>query len=1383
MLREEHKSASENKKGKASCFFKRYFYAMNRILVFLLLLILPSLFKGLEASEKRFQHFTTSEGLSYNTVFDIDQDQNGFLWIATGEGLNRYDSYGFKVWYADKSGQSIPSNEVRALLVTQTGTIMAGTTEGLCIYNPDYDNFSHVLYENRSLGYIHDIIGTSKDKLLISSRTGIYYATVGGVILERLPLEPDMLQIREDHDGTFWSFKRQRLFHFDETGNLLKIFYVGPEGFPTQIPSSISSIDFDSRNRLWIGTFRDGPVLLDVSESRFRPVPIKTYKGGAHPMYFVRDVTEDSEGKFWIGTERGLFIYDLEEAVFEHYLQSFDPSVAPVNDNAIYKIFRSRENIMWLGTYFGGLNLCEPMLTGFKTIKPGIREKDLQGKALSQIIKGPDGNLWIATEDAGIAIYNREESSFTHILAKQRESFPQISSNVHALALDRQGFVWSGNFYGGINRINPTTFQTQNFSHINLDSTSLVNNFVFSLYFDDKGLLWIGTMDGVDCFETTGRNFVRFKPGIFRGKFIYDIFQDRSGNYWFCANDNTGIYRYDRENDKLSHFVKDSTENLLGSSFICHYIDSRGKIWFGSRGGGVAVFDPDTREFKSYDMEDGLPNNVVYGILEDDQNNLWLSTNKGISKFNYITGEIRNFTVDHGLVGNQFNYKSFYKSEDGTLWFGAVNGLTWFHPKQIKTFESEPEIHFTNFRLFNEPVRPGKKSVLEKDIDLTEHITLNYHQNVISFDFIALDYHSRGKNNFFYYMDGFESTWQSAGNHQSVTYTNLPPGDYFFRIKATNIYNFPNDLIRSIKVTIRPPFYRTFWAYLGYFILLGTSIFLLLRFYEIRHREKMALKIEKIGKEKLQELHQHKINFFTYISHEFKTPLTIILASLDAFFSADKIPEPLANKVITLKRNVLRLQFLINQLMDFRKVETDHATTNLQYGNVIQFLREIFEAFTTLFKRKELEYIFIAPDKSLFINFDPDKLEKIVSNLLSNAFKYTPEHGEITFRIETPENEGNSCLQLTVTDTGTGMTKEQLEKIFNLFYKIENEQNEYQGSGIGLTLTQSLVKTLNGTISVESKPGEGTSFIVKLPYTTESEPAEATGKIPLNMTVIENLMNQSLPETLFPEKEEENHDFEIFFVEDDREFLKFLCTHFREKYRATALPNGLEAWNLIHKKIPDLIVTDLMMPGMDGITLCRKLKTSFEFCHVPVIMLTSRSDMESRLESLEVGADVYLPKPFLLSELELQIKNILISKENLKKHFIQFGKIELDHPLKNKEQQFIEKISRVICSHLDDPEFGVSGLTAELGIGRTLLHTKLKQILDLSTTEFINTIRLREAQKLLIENQELTMSEIAYKVGFNDPNYFSRTFRKLFNISPTDFRNEKVRDREAGGQV
>lgn len=1343
------------------------------ILIFFSLLINAC---PLKAQVREFNHFTTSNGLSHNTICDIDQDASGFLWIATSEGLNRFDSYGFKHYYTDTTAYSIPSNDVRALLISNDDRLFVGTMKGLCLFNPELDNFTQICYKGQSLGIINDIFETSKGLIMVSSSTGTYVLGQVPESLAVLPLETNMLQIQEDSQGNLWSFKRQRLFCFDDKGTLLSTFYVRPSGFPASIPSPISHMAIDSKGQLWIGTFKNGPVLFEPAKKTFEPLFLAKPVGNSHPMYFVRDIEEDKDGKYWIATENGLFIYDIVTGTFEHHLQSFDQTLASINDNAIYKIFRSREDIMWMGTYFGGLNFSGPPETGFKTMKPGTKPNELKGKALSQIINGPDGKLWIATEDAGVAIVDMKKKTVFHTLNEQSKRFDLIINNVHALATDREGNLWTGNFFGGINKIDGGTFQTiSNYSHTIREPESLINNFVFSLYNESPDLLWAGTMDGVDQFNKKTGLFSRFKPEIFRGKFIYDIFRDSTGLFWFGAYNDAGLYSYDRETDKIVHYRTDSTKNNWSDSFICHHIDTKGELWFGTRGGGLVLLDRATGKFKSYDMDSGLPNNVIYGILEDDHRNLWLSSNKGISKFNPETGKIQNFTVDHGLVGTQFNYKSYYKGLDGTMYFGAVNGLTYFHPDQVKSYASEPEVHFTNFRLFNKPVKPGKESVLQKNIDLTEQITLKYNQNVISFDFIALDYLSGGKNNFYYYMEGFETSWQQAGHQQSATYTNLSAGDYVFHVKATNLYDHPNPKERTVRIRVLPPLWKTSWAYLIYILLISGVVLLLYRFNEIRHKEKMVLKIEKIEKEKLQELHQHKMNFFTYISHEFKTPLTIILASLDSFFSDDHLPAAFTGQIITIKRNVLRLQFLINQLMDFRKIETDHATINLRQGDVVHFLRELLNAFSTLFKRKDLEYVFIASHESLTIPFDPDKVEKIVSNLLSNAFKYTPEHGVITLKAERIGENDESWLSITVSDTGPGMTEEQLAQVFNLFYKIDQDQNDYQGSGVGLTLTQSLVRFLNGKITVESQPGEGTSFTVRLPYEESALPVTPV-PIPLSNTVLNDLLEQS---TLRGEDRmagNEKSAFEILFVEDNKDLLKFLSDHFKRKYRVTLAANGMEALQSIEKNIPDLIVTDLMMPQMDGISLCKQLKSGFDYCHIPVIMLTAKTDMETRLESLEVGADIYMPKPFLLSELELHIRNILASKANLKKHFIRFGNLDVEQPIRNKDQQFIGKATAIILRHLDNADFGVTMLTNELGVGRTLLHTKLKQILDLSATEFINTIRIREAQKIILEKPELTMSEVAWEVGFNDPNYFSRTFKKIINVSPTDFRAGSCRE-------
>lgn len=1331
-----------------------------------------TLSKYIYSQEKTFQYITVSEGLSYNTVYAIAQDREGFIWIGTGEGLNRYDSYGFKTYYAGNSDNSLPSSEIQSVLVTQKGTIFVGTSNGLCRFDPITEEFSRIYYKGQSLEMVRSVIQTKSGKIYSSGIQGVFALNENGEIESNLPVGKNIAKIIEGPNGTLWAYRRQQILNFDEHGNILKEFRGNFKGSVRFIPSPVSDIMLDSKNRIWIGTFRNGPLILDPDKETLNPIPLKNKDFDAHPMYFVRNIIEDEDGLFWIGTEKGLFVYDFETQEYEHYLQSFDRTVQSLNDNAIYKIFKSRENIVWIGTYFGGLNIYNPNNAGFATIKPGIKSNDLKGKALSQIIKGPDNKLWIATEDAGIAIYDVNKSSFQHILNTPQIGTFQIRSNVHALIKDKENNVWAGNFLGGITRIDPKTLKTKNYIHQPGNPKSLTHNFVFSLYCDSSDIIWVGTMIGVDCFDKKTNNFTRFKNKIFRGKFVYEIFQDNDNNYWFCCYNDKGLYRYNPKLDEVTHFHKDSTVGLLSNTFISHCIDSNGNIWFGTKGGGISRFDPESETFVTYSTDDGLPDNVVYGILEDDNGNLWVSSNKGIYEFNYKTGKIRSFTVGNGLVGNQFNFKSYYKTEDGTMYFGAVNGLNYFNPNDIHIAQNKPEVHFTDFKLFNQSVLPGENSVLEKDIDITNEITLKHNQNVIGFDFIALDFYSRGKNNFFYYMDGFDTGWQAVGNSQSATYTNLSPGEYTFRIKATNNYNIPNELERNIKLIILPPFTQTIWAYLIYTLILAGIVYLAYYLNEIRHKEKMVLKIEKIEKEKLREIHRHKINFFTYISHEFKTPLTIILATLDTFFTKENIPNEIKNRIITLKRNALRLQFLINQLMDFRKIETDHAQPNLQSGDLIQFLKEIFEAFNSLFNRKGIDYIFISEKESLHTHFDPDKIEKIVSNLLSNAFKFTPKNGVISLKVDTIVENENSFVKIIVSDSGDGMTKEQLEKIFNLFYKSEGEDTEYQGSGIGLTLTQSLVKFLKGSISVESKLDEGTTFTVKLPYHEAFQIAQPRNSLSFDKNIIDNLVSQTIGESEKSTDSTTKREFELLFVEDNKELLKFLSDHFSSIYKVRTAANGVEALQCISTHIPDLVVTDLMMPKMDGIVLCKELKTNFEYCHIPILLLTSKSDIETRIESFEVGADHYVSKPFLLPELELRIRNILLAKTNLKKHFIKFGTLNVDYPLKNRDQHFIEKITTVIKNNIENTEFGVTALTKELGIGRTLLHNKLKQILDLSTTEFINTIRLKEAQKLLIQEPELTMSEVAYKVGFNDPNYFSRTFKKMFNVSPSVYKTK-----------
>jgi signal transduction histidine kinase/ligand-binding sensor domain-containing protein/AraC-like DNA-binding protein len=1327
----------------------------------------------LQANERTFYHRTALDGLSHNTVFDITQDTEGFIWIATGEGLSRYDSYGFHQYYSDDGVTSIPSNEVRALFVSSSGLLYVGTSTGLAVYNHEADAFTHILFQNNHIGLVRQIIETSSGKILVAVLNNyVFEFDENSLTLKPFPMLDNMLGIEEDNQGNLWGYRRFRLFQFDPNGNLLNTFFVDRNGLPNYIPTAISALHVTTDGQIMIGTYGDGPLLYVPENDTFIQCFLKT-KETPHPMLFVRDIIEDQYGHFWIGTENGLFIYNMNDGTYEHFKQSFDPFINSINDNAIYKVFRSRENIMWLGTYFGGINYHKPFDTGFRNIRPSVHPGGLKGKALSEIITGPDGNLWIATEDAGIAIFDRAQGTFNHILNESDDFSLSGSNNVHSLTVDRNGKVWAGNFLRGVSVIDPKTSKSKNYRVNPGDPTSLINSFVFSIFYDSDNVIWIGTMNGIDHFDEKNEHFIRFRHDIFQNVFIYDIFEDSERQIWICSN-GSGIYRYNKDTGDVDHFHSKSDIGLSSDLIVSHQIDSQGRIWFGSRDAGLFVFNEEDTTFSNINMSDGLPNNCIYGILEDNNNNLWLSSNKGITKYNYESGDIQNFTVTHGLVGKQFNYKSAYKTDDGWMYFGAVNGLCYFHPNKLLSNNFKPELHFINFRLFNEIVCPSKESVLSKNINHTEKIVLKHNQNVFSFDFIAINYYSESENNFHYYMQGIENDWNFVGNSRTANYTGLPPGNYIFRAKATNIDNVPSELYRSIEIIILPPFWKTNLAYVIYLIIIFGIFYLTFRILEIRQKDRIELQIEKIERENAIALHQHKLNFFTYISHELKTPLTLIIASVDSLLSNEGISDEINKKIIAVKQNAIKLKFLIRQLLEFRKIESDHAVVKNQRFDVVEYLKDAFQAYIPLFDKKSITASFTSSVEELFISFDPDKLEKIVTNLLSNAFKYTPEKGSIELNFKTPEDSSQKIMTIFVKDTGIGIPADRIGRVFDLFYKEEKSNPELDGTGIGLAFTKSLIKLLNGHISVESEPGKGSTFRVELPY-LEVEKTEIDSSIPVlsKRDVLTNDLLTVLPENgITTTTTQVVKDYEILFVEDNKDLLGFLSEHFKKTYKVVIAENGIKALDYLKNNTPDLVVTDVMMPEMDGIELCKEIKTNFNTCHIPVFMLSAKSSVEARLEGLGVGADAYIPKPFLLSEIELQIRNVLNSKMNLKKHFLQFGNFDIKNTLNNRDQQFVEKVVEFIHENMDNQDLDVGYIVSEMGISRTLLHTKLKQILDLCTTEVINMVRLKEAKKLLHNNEELTVSEIAYRVGFNDPNYFSRTFKKFFRSSPSNFRRD-----------
>lgn len=1345
--------------NKSVSFIVRY------LLAGMVLLVVNINSASAELPKYTFSSITNNSGLSHNTVYDICQDDKGFMWFATDGGLNRYDGQNIKQYFPDTSERSLPANSVECVVYTIHNQLFVGTFNGLALYHPETDDFERISYNEKSLGEILSLQqGNGSEILITTANQGAFVYNYEKKYFRSLDfLRERVYGVSVDKNGDYWAFSRFRIYRFDKNYKITNEYMVSPELFN----SAISYMGTDSKGVLWVGTFEKGLYTFDFERGIFLPFA----SSNGVEMYYIRTL-EESENKdeYWIGTEKGLYILNMKTGFFQHYVQSFDENRKTINDNAVYKIFRNSQNVFFVGTYFGGVNVAKTRHIGFEAIYPDDKPGFLQGKALSAMAKAPDGNLWIATEDAGIAIYNPLTGSFRHLLSV--ESNPQTIStnNVHALLMDAN-VCWAGHFMGGLSKIDIKTGKAKRYMRSNDNPFSLNNNFVFSLYALSRDSILVGTIAGIELFDKKTERFVRFRENELNDCFVYSFFTAPDGKIWICTY-NKGIFVLDKNRRGLmTHYQAGDGSGLPGNSVISHLVDSKKQIWIGTRGEGLSRFDSETQKFITCNSHKMLANGVVYGILEDRNSMLWISSNKGISRLSFADSTATHFNFRHGIAGNQFNYKSCFKDNDGTMYFGSVNGLTRFKPEQIVTPKESPTVYFSNLKIFNEVIVPKAGGVLEKQIDFNKTIYLKYNQNSFTFEFASVNY-LEGDIAFEYYLEGFDENWSPLSEKLEANYTNISPGHYVFHIRAKNRISDITGPERSIEIVVAPPFWATWLAYFLYAALVAGIVYSLYRNHQNRQKEKMALAIEKLEKENLNVLHQHKMNFFTYISHEFKTPLSIIIASVEMLFQRGESEQSEVNEIHqSIKRSATRLLFLVNQLMEFRKIETDHAVLNITRGNVIDFLNQIIAVYRPLLSKKGIDLNIQMNYSVTEVSFDFDKLEKILTNLLTNAVKYTGQNGTIGFSAQISAES----LVFSVKDSGKGLSNSQKEKIFEVFYSEGFSNEVVESSGVGLALTAGLVKLLKGQITVQSEINMGSEFTVSLPVSQVYDAVQVVESKVSENEIREVVDQQEMAHSESGKTTSGNKEYTVVIAEDSKDLLMLLQKNFKEKYRVKCFENGKDAWDYINEKMPDLVITDIMMPVMSGTELCQKIKTDVNLCHIPVLMLTAKTTPEAKLEGLQLGADAYVAKPFSMEELEVRINNILNVRRVLKNRLKELAQYEgLSIPATNHEQAFVEKVFALIQENIDNSELDVQFLANSLNISRTNLHNKLKQIMNMNTTEFINTIRINKAKELII-SQDLTFSEISYLVGYNDVAYFNRIFKKNTGKTPTEFKNESVR--------
>ncbi|MEZ0483627.1 hybrid sensor histidine kinase/response regulator transcription factor [Fibrella aquatica] len=1351
-------------------------------------LLLVSLFSLISCAAQTvsFEHLTAEQGLSQNSVLAIAQDSRGFMWFGTRLGVNRYDGHSFKTYKHDLSdNNSLTSNYVISLVADTHKTLWVGTQYGLNRYNPAMDCFERVVHQpgrmsSLSSNAIQCLFSDKRGQLWVGTNEGLNLLTDRTTLTFRHFLgqgdagrgTSNIRSIAEDADGNLWVGTANGLVRMSP-GNgtyAVTIFRHDPARPGSLSDSYVSAISQDHQHTLWVGTLSGGLNRYDKATGTFTRFSHQNGNAASLTHNNIRKITTDRLGKLWIGTQEGLSILDPNTLRFRSYRH--DPSnKKSLNKNSIYSIVEDAHGTIWIGTYYGGINVNYAHQTEFAVYQNGTSSSSISDDVVSSIIEDQLHKLWIATEGGGLNRFDPVTKTFTAYKHNTATASSLGSNLVKVVYQDRRGAIWAGTHGGGLNLFDPARQQFRRFLFTPNDPASLSAE-ILSVLEDSNGKFWVGTQSGLREFKNARPPLVEMAPSATRNRLgpltIRVLIEDSEKNVWIGTS--SGLFKHTFATNKLQSF--DTTP--LGSPLINSIReDAAGRIWVGTWQNGLSVLNKQTGAIETFTTKHGLLSNDVTAIVDDVNGQLWVSTGNGLSRFNPRSKTFINYTTSDGLPGNEFNVNAALRTSTGTLLFGGYQGVVSFLPAGIQVTKNATPIVFTALRLFNKPVSiGGPDNLLTQDISLTDVITFRHDQNVFSLDFALLNYIKSSKNKYAYKLEGFDKDWTQVSAN-SVTYTNLPAGSYTFWLKGAN-----NDTVWSnparLQITVLPPFWRTWWAYLFYAAVVAGMIVFAIRFFVLR-----ALLARD------HELHQVKLAFFTNISHEIRTHLTLIAGPIERLILARKEDPLVQQQLGYVQKDADRLLKLVTELMDFRKAETNHVKLHVAEHDLVPFLDAIYLFFREVARSKRIDVSFIQDVDSLNAYFDREQLEKVVFNLLSNAYKFTPEGGQITLTLE----QQGANLFIRVIDNGQGIAPAYVDKLFTNYFQVNDHGIQNTGYGIGLALSKAIVDLHKGSLTVESvlmpdAPQNRTCFTVCLlagrshlaqfidlpnvPASSTSQPpmypAAAVTPLMAGTLLVDNL--PMVRETSdVPALKTET----ILLVEDNPAVRAFVSESLAGRYQVIEHTNGRAGWEAAITLIPDLIISDVMMPEMDGFTLCNQLKTDERTSHIPVILLTARTATANQVSGLAMGADCYLTKPFSLQVLELHIRNLLASREKMRIRFsrsliLQPQNVEVD----TLDEQFLRRVMQIIEQHMDDSDFDVDSLAVEVGMSRSVLYKKLKALTGMSVNDFVKSTRLKKAT-LLLQQRRLTVNEVAYAVGFNDRKYFSKEFKKQFGKAPSDY--------------
>ena len=1111
----------------------------------------------------------------------------------------------------------------------------------------------------------------------------------------------------------------------------------------------------DSKSNIWFGAIDGFYLITDFEKGIIKKNPFQISKiENVH----VRAICEDRNGSLWVGYANGLLRIDPNTGQWIE-LKHNDNDPESITNNSIHNILEDAHGNIWIGTW-GGISMLSHLPRKFKHVKHIPFTNSLSNNIVSSFEETGEG-IWIGTEGGGLNLLNLKTNTFNAFnLVSPYES---ISNRIKCLEIDENENLWIGTWGKGVFKKEKGSTRFVKY---------LEDQNVFCMNYDGNGTLWIGTLNGLYKLNVKNGNYSIYSPENLSGLkdyFITALFRDKKGNIWVGTKEG-GLSLYNPPKDNFITFfhVNNEVGGIIDNYIICINQDEKGNLWVGTNN-GLCRYNYENVSFEDYSLKMNLPDNVINGIVPNN-NFLWISTNKGISKYDIFKNNLRNYDLRDGLQSNEFNRGSYFKRNNGEILFGGINGYSAFSPGEVIDNTTVPKILFIDFKIFSNSVKPGQKdSPLKKHISETDKITLNYKQSFFTFDFVALTYLMPEKNRYKYKLEGYNNDWVDLGNERKVSFMNLADGDYTLKIIASNNDEIWNTEGISIDITILPPPWKTFWAYLIYLALIGLLIWFLQQLISSRIKQRNEIINERKEKERNEELNQLKLYFFTNITHEFRTPLTLISAPLDNLVSDDVSKEKKEFYYRVIKENVRRLKRLVDQLLDFRKSEHERLLLKIRVLDLGDFIHRMTDNFMELARKKNIALtVDFVRNTDSDCCFDPEILDKILYNLLSNALKFTPDNGSVKLRVEIKEG----IAEFIVSDSGIGISPEDLPHIFERFYISANSINKYNtGTGIGLSFSKRLAEIHHGTLTVDSVLSKGTEFKLSIPvsknYYSENEIIGEMISAEID-EISDPHYNDSEETDIFYSDDEAEGKKIILIVEDSEDMANYLKTQFSGTYKIYTAVNGKEGFSLAREKMPDIIISDVMMSEMDGFELCKRIKSDILTNHIPFVLLTALSSIENKLSGIELGADAYIEKPFEFKYLDSVVHNLLKQRALLRdKYFVETRTLSKSSE-PSMEAKFLLKFEEVVLKHISDPEFTVVTLGNELNLSRSQLFRKFRAITGNNPSDFIRITRLKKAAEIIL-NQNIGVNELAYEVGFTSPSHFITSFRKFFGTTPKQY--------------